>query len=252
MFDEACVWSHANLLRCLELIWYRSQDIKGRDYYLNTVTNKTQWSKPYHTKTFVCNEIEVDAFVYIMLTYDIIPKSQFVELMHVMPKDLWPNSDVFLKQLAANASKKNKNKLKINTTRAMSSGNSVNSDNTYPSNNGLENKIGADLFAGVVIPDIDVKSDFLGDKEFINAVGSSGHGNNDDKSIVSAITNVSRPGTESNLTARSQSGSGALSKSQTPKGPNMMNRNFSPSNDTAIEDGVNSNPLDLPSQGMYM
>lgn len=35
--------------------------------------------------------------------------SPFVELMHVAPKDLWPNAEIFLKQLhAANAKKRNK------------------------------------------------------------------------------------------------------------------------------------------------
>jgi hypothetical protein len=73
MFNDACLWSSQQVNRTLELLWYRTQDDRGRDFYFNTVTKKTQWSKPYHSKTFVCSEIEVDAFIYILLANDIIP-----------------------------------------------------------------------------------------------------------------------------------------------------------------------------------
>jgi hypothetical protein len=169
MFEEACVWSHQALLRCLEFVWFRCQDERGRDYYFNTMTSKSQWSKPYHTKTFVCSEIEVDAFVYIMLSYDIIPQSQFVELMHVSPKDLWPNADVFLKQLAATAHKKKTKLLKKSSQQSRAGGtsnNSVGSESSYGTSanharghklDGLEGKIGAALFEDLVVPALDMK-----------------------------------------------------------------------------------------------
>ena len=166
MFDEACVWSHKALLRCLEFVWYRCQDERGRDYYFNTLTSKSQWSKPYHTKTYVCSEIEVDAFVYVMLSYDVMPKSHFVELMHVSPKDLWPNADVFLKQLAATAQKKKTKLLKSRGGGTTTSNASVGSESSYGNSanharghklDGLEGKTGAYLFEDLVVPELDMK-----------------------------------------------------------------------------------------------
>lgn len=40
-------------------------------YYVNLKTKKTQWTRPYHERTFFSNDIEIDAFIAIILKYDI-------------------------------------------------------------------------------------------------------------------------------------------------------------------------------------
>ena len=43
-----------------------------RDYYLNTKTGMTQWTRPYHQKTFNAPDIEIEAFIAIIMYRDIL------------------------------------------------------------------------------------------------------------------------------------------------------------------------------------
>lgn len=78
MMEEACEYGHESILRTLELHWYHSQMPNGRDFYFDTVTCKTQWTKPYHSKTFKTNDIEIDAFVFVVLSRDILARGYVV------------------------------------------------------------------------------------------------------------------------------------------------------------------------------
>jgi hypothetical protein len=73
--------------------------VEDRHFYINVYTNATQWVKPYHKRTFLCNEVQVYAFVTTLLHHNFFPKSPLVEMLHVNPKDLWPNVDMFLKTI---------------------------------------------------------------------------------------------------------------------------------------------------------
>jgi len=76
------------------------KDVEDRHFYINVYTNATQWVKPYHKRTFLCNEIQVYAFVTTLIQHDFFPKSPLVEFYHEnTPKNLWPNVDMFLKQI---------------------------------------------------------------------------------------------------------------------------------------------------------
>jgi hypothetical protein len=44
----------------------------GRYYYVNAKSKRTQWTRPYHERTFYSSEIEVDAFIAIVLKHDIL------------------------------------------------------------------------------------------------------------------------------------------------------------------------------------
>lgn len=122
-FKEACLWSHQSALRSLELIWAKRNDNESynvnfdmsasfqsnavlekrkptfQDYYINLKSVTTQWTKPYRPRTFFCHEIELNAFLTILLHRDILASSPLTELLHLSPKDLWPNADMFMKQI---------------------------------------------------------------------------------------------------------------------------------------------------------
>ena len=102
MFDDACTWSHEACLHVLSQMWLRctyenKQDEPnldelsddelfedengtlhkvhrhhGRYYYVNLKNKRTQWTRPYHERTFFCSEIEIDAFITIVLKHDIL------------------------------------------------------------------------------------------------------------------------------------------------------------------------------------
>lgn len=99
MYDDACNLAYKIVLRVLEKMWVCCFDEKfKRNYYVNTVTEVAQWTKPYHQKNFKTREIEEDVFIKIIMKYDILATGPFIELLHNRPSDLWPNSEMFLKQ----------------------------------------------------------------------------------------------------------------------------------------------------------
>jgi len=133
VYAEACILEKEICLRALEQLWVRYSTailghrkrkewndsiiasivknmkkkdkkeppkyIEDRFFYINVYTNATQWVKPYHRRTFLCNDIQVYAFVTTLMQHNFFPKSPLVEMLHVNPKDLWPNVDMFLKQI---------------------------------------------------------------------------------------------------------------------------------------------------------
>jgi len=102
VYDEAVQWCHDSVIQTLEQIWVRmEEEITGKAFYLNKKTGKTQWTCPYHSKTFRSGDIEEEAFLAILMQSDVLAKSPFLDLVHLAPKDLWPNSDMFLKQKEA-------------------------------------------------------------------------------------------------------------------------------------------------------
>ena len=66
---------------------------------MNVKTGLSQWSRPYIYNTFRANDIEYNSFAYVMMEYDVLSNSPLRELLHMTPKDLWPNADMFLKQM---------------------------------------------------------------------------------------------------------------------------------------------------------
>lgn len=117
IYNEAVESGYKNCLRVLELMWLRcvhkynhaelhnlrkleAGDVpESREYYVNMRTSLCQWMRPYHQRVFHAQDIEVDTFVNMCIQYDVLARSPLVEFLHIAPKDLWPNADMFLKQL---------------------------------------------------------------------------------------------------------------------------------------------------------
>jgi len=122
LFEQSIAIAHTRVLRDLELMWVRltHKDIKPDSerekaearkgnhnpvapivteipYYYNMKTGLTQWAKPYRSSTFRARDIEFDAFLAVLIQNDLLAKSPLADLLHMTPKDLWPNADMFLK-----------------------------------------------------------------------------------------------------------------------------------------------------------
>ncbi len=68
----------------------------------------TQWTLPYHLRTFSNADIEIEAFISQLLQRDVFSRSPLIEMTHLAPKDLWPNADILYKQILANEEKARK------------------------------------------------------------------------------------------------------------------------------------------------
>jgi hypothetical protein len=79
-----------------------------KDFYINLKTGVTQWTLPYKLNTFSNCDIEVEAFVSQLLQRDVFSRSPLVHMMHLNPKDLWPNADILYKQILAQEEKAKK------------------------------------------------------------------------------------------------------------------------------------------------
>ena len=98
IFLEACEISFEYVSRALDRIWTRCyDDSTNRYFYVNKIEKKAQWTRPFHQKNFRNREIELDTFIRVILKFDLLATGPFVELLHNSPKDLWPNSEMFLK-----------------------------------------------------------------------------------------------------------------------------------------------------------
>lgn len=112
MFDEAVEHAYKQVLRKLELMWYQV-NLEGVElgqyscYYINLKAMSTQWKRPYRSHTFKAEDLEATSFVATMINNDVFLSSPFISLLHIAPKDLWPNADMFLKDFE----KKKKGKL---------------------------------------------------------------------------------------------------------------------------------------------
>ncbi len=126
MYEDAVDHAHQCVLRDLETIWMRCTDkvevpepithdmtrsskdyaviqnrtvTERRNYYMNVRTGLSQWTRPYIYNTFRANDIEYNSFAHVLIEYDVLSNSPLSELLHMTPKDLWPNADMFLKQI---------------------------------------------------------------------------------------------------------------------------------------------------------
>lgn len=122
LFEQGIGIAHTRVMRDLELIWMRithkdsKPDVerekaelrKGNHnpvpplvteipYYYNTKVGLTQWAKPYRSSTFRARDIEFDTFLSVIIQNDLLASSPLADLLHMTPKDLWPNADMFLK-----------------------------------------------------------------------------------------------------------------------------------------------------------
>ena len=103
MFDEALDLAYEQVTHSLKLLWRRYIDeaanyiIQPRDgantgthhnaglrhghrvlgtnreFWVNTKTNISQWTRPYHTRMFRIQDIEIETFVQILIHKDIFP-----------------------------------------------------------------------------------------------------------------------------------------------------------------------------------
>ena len=120
VYEEAVAWGYEAVLKVLEQTWVKMYDDDSeKHFYLNKKTGKTQWTCPYNPKTFRSGDIEEEAFMAILIQENVLAKSPFLDLVHLAPKDLWPNSDMFLKQKEARILKeKAKEKARLDAIEA--------------------------------------------------------------------------------------------------------------------------------------
>jgi hypothetical protein len=95
-----------------------------RVVYFNRVTGHCQWTCPYRLKTFEAHDIDQATFIEIMIRHQIIDKrsspfpspphspsphthSPLLEYFHVTPSDLWPNTEVFYRELEISKRREN-------------------------------------------------------------------------------------------------------------------------------------------------
>jgi len=122
LFEQSLSIAHTRVLRDLELMWVRlthkrsQPDLEGEKaalrrgnhnpvppivteipYYYNMKTGLTQWAKPYRSSTFRARDIEYETFLAALIQNDLLANSPLADLLHMTPKDLWPNADMFLK-----------------------------------------------------------------------------------------------------------------------------------------------------------
>ncbi len=79
-----------------------------KDFYVNLKSSVTQWTLPYHLRTFSNADIEIESFISQLLQRDVFSRSPLIEMTHLAPKDLWPNADILYKQILANEEKARK------------------------------------------------------------------------------------------------------------------------------------------------
>ena len=139
-YDESLFFAHNGVVRILQQLWLRvlvdnnmksaskppTRSKQSRDHkekpqanpaaqetdnnaekycYVNVRTMASQWTKPYHDRVFKAADIEEATFVKTVVYYNLFASSPLLELMHIAPKDLWPNADMFIKQLNARKKK---------------------------------------------------------------------------------------------------------------------------------------------------
>jgi len=111
--------------RELDKLWVTfKHPTQNRIFYYNRVTKHTQWACPYRLKTYQAHDVDEFCFVEIVMRYNLVETSPLLEYFHVTPNDLWPNTEVFYKELEHSkrretvrrkqAVAKHKNKPKLN------------------------------------------------------------------------------------------------------------------------------------------
>jgi len=109
LYDACREKSMMTLRRDFEKMWveleglYPDGNCEGEmvniKYFYNRHTGHSQWRKPYRMKTFNNLEINIDSFIYVMLVNDIFSTSPLAPYYHLSPGDLWPNTEIFYKEL---------------------------------------------------------------------------------------------------------------------------------------------------------
>ena len=113
MFEDAIARSHEVVLRALERVWrplYMSSTLPPRlskiksdecdkVFYVNLHARTTQWNRPFRLRTFHCQDVDIEDFVATILHHDCFARSPLMELFRIRPSELWPNIDIFAKQL---------------------------------------------------------------------------------------------------------------------------------------------------------
>ena len=113
MFEDAITRSHEVVLRALERVWrplYMSSTLPPRlsknksdecdkVFYVNLHAKTTQWNRPFRLRTFHCQDVDIEDFVATILHHDCFARSPLMELFRIRPSELWPNIDIFAKQL---------------------------------------------------------------------------------------------------------------------------------------------------------
>ena len=68
-------------------------------FYVNLHARTTQWNRPFRLRTFHCQDVDIEDFVATILHHDCFARSPLMELFRIRPSELWPNIDIFAKQL---------------------------------------------------------------------------------------------------------------------------------------------------------
>jgi hypothetical protein len=50
---------------------HSSKALEVRDYYVDLKTGATQWTRPYHERTYYSHDLELESFVAIMVQRDL-------------------------------------------------------------------------------------------------------------------------------------------------------------------------------------
>eukprot|EP01039_Chlorochromonas_danica_P000143 gene142-151_t len=90
----------------------------NREFWVNLHTSISQWTRPYAPRIFRSQDIEIETFVQILIRKDIFAKSPFLELLNIAPRDLWPNADMFYKQIKEKMKKENASISSMTSNRA--------------------------------------------------------------------------------------------------------------------------------------
>lgn len=77
----------------------------NREFWVNTRTSISQWTRPFFPRTFRSQELEVDVFVQVLIRKDVFPKSPFTAYLNLPPRDLWPASSTLHKQIMEKTTK---------------------------------------------------------------------------------------------------------------------------------------------------
>lgn len=86
----------------------------NREFFVNTRTKISQWTRPYHPRIFRSQDIEMDIFVQVLIRNDVFARCPFVDHLHVSPKDFWPNASVYYRDLLDK-----KSRLSLDTDRLV-------------------------------------------------------------------------------------------------------------------------------------
>jgi hypothetical protein len=71
----------------------------NREFFVNTKTMISQWTRPFFARTYRSQDIDADSFIQVIILHDVFPRSPMLELLNLPAQDLWSNAESFYKQL---------------------------------------------------------------------------------------------------------------------------------------------------------